>query len=152
MELEEYLASGLVKLKLEGDTKEEVLQELVELLYEERKINSKEKFYQAIQEREKEESTGLGYGVALPHGKSEAVEELAVAVGRKECGIDFDSLDSKPAKLFFMIADSAGYSREYLQIVSNLAGQLRKKDLRKDLMAADTEEEIVDILTKIAKK
>ncbi len=147
MDLGEFLDRDLVKLDLDGETKKEVLQELVDLLAADGKISSRDEFYQAILDREAEGSTGLGHGVALPHGKSEAVKELAVAIGRSPDGIDFDSLDGKPTELFFMIADSTGYSEDYLQIVSRLSSKLRKKDFRKQLMEAETETEIYDIMT-----
>jgi fructose-specific phosphotransferase system IIA component len=146
MEFADYLDVELINLSLSGTKKKEVLWELVELLAKENKIDSKDEFYQAILEREEEGSTGLGHGVALPHGKSEAVNELAVAIGISPAGIDFDSLDKKPTKLFFMIADSTGYSENYLQIVSTLSSKLRKKALRKKLMAADSRQEIIEIM------
>lgn len=148
MKISDLLDENLIELDLAGETKEEVLAEMVELMKKEGKITDKDEFYQTILEREEEGSTGLGRGVAIPHGKSEVVNELALVFGRSEKGIDFSSRDHKPVNLFFMVSDYAGHSPEYLEMVAQLTKNVRQDEYREELLNADSKEEIIEITKK----
>jgi fructose-specific phosphotransferase system IIA component len=143
MEISDLLTENLIELNLTGETKEEVLAEMVDLLKEEAKITSKSEFYQQILAREEEGTTGLGRGVAIPHGKSDVVNELALVFGRSEAGIDFDSRDGKPVHLFFMVADYEGHSPEYLELVGSITREIRKEDYRAELLNATDTGEVI---------
>ena len=145
MKISELLDENLIELNLKGEVKEEALAEMVELLKEEDKITDKDKFYQTILEREQEGTTGLGRGVAIPHGKSNVVNDLALVVGRSKEGIDFNSRDGQPVHLFFMVADYEGHSPEYLKMVAQLTRNVRQDDYREELLQADSEKEIIEI-------
>ncbi|MBM7557600.1 PTS sugar transporter subunit IIA [Halanaerobacter jeridensis] len=145
MKISELLDENLIELNLKGEVKEEVLAEMVELLKEEDKITDKDKFYQTILEREQEGTTGLGRGVAIPHGKSEVVNDLALVFGRSQAGIDFNSRDGQPVHLFFMVADYEGHSPEYLEMVAQLTKNVRQDDYREELLTAESEEEIIAV-------
>ena len=145
MKISELLDENLIELNLKGEVKEEALAEMVELLKEEDKITDKDKFYQTILEREQEGTTGLGRGVAIPHGKSDVVNDLALVVGRSKEGIDFNSRDGQPVHLFFMVADYEGHSPEYLKMVAQLTRNVRQDDYREELLQADSEKEIIEI-------
>ena len=145
MKISELLDENLIELNLKGEVKEEALAEMVELLKEEDKITDKDKFYQTILEREQEGTTGLGRGVAIPHGKSNVVNYLALVVGRSKEGIDFNSRDGQPVHLFFMVADYEGHSPEYLKMVAQLTRNVRQDDYREELLQADSEKEIIEI-------
>ena len=148
MKITEFTSCKQIKLELDGNTKNEVLKELVSLLENNNKINSYDKFYQAVISRESESSTGLGREIAIPHGKSETVNELSFAVGISKTGVDFDSLDGKAVKLFFMIADLPGPSQDYLKLLSKLSYGLRKDELRNGLLNASDKDQVLKILSK----
>jgi len=98
-----------------------------------------------IVEREREGSTGFGRSIAVPHGKSETVNELALAIGRSKKGIEYHSLDGKKVKLIFMVADYPDYSPDYLRLVSTLVSLLRDDSFRKSLLNADCKSEFIQL-------
>ncbi len=149
MDINKLTNENLVKLNLEADTKNEVLREMINLFEKENKIESVDEFYQTLLAREEEGTTGLGRGIAIPHGKSEVVKELTLAVGRSKEGIDYDSLDGKPVHLFFMVADYKGYSPGYLKMVSKLVSKLRIDEYRESLMNAENTEEVIEIMQEL---
>ncbi|MGM0502717.1 MAG: PTS sugar transporter subunit IIA [Bacillota bacterium] len=146
MKISSALTKELIELDLKGENREEVLKEMVELMKEEDRITSKSEFYQTLLEREQEGTTGLGRGVAIPHGKSEVVNELALVFGRSEQGIEFNSRDGKPVHLFFMVADYKGHSPEYLKLVSQLTKNVRQDEFRESLLEAETKEEVIETI------
>ena len=146
MKATELLTPDLIKLELVANSKEEALNELVDVLAEADKLNSRDQFYQTILDREESSSTGVGHGVAIPHGKSEAVKEPALVFGKSDTGIDFDSRDGEPAKIFFMIAVPEKSSQEHLKILSGLSRKLMHDDFRQALLGADKAEQVLEVL------
>jgi fructose-specific phosphotransferase system IIA component len=149
MDINKLTNKNLVNLNLKGNTKKEVLKEMIKLFEKENRITSAEEFYQTILAREEEGTTGLGRGIAIPHGKSEAVKELTLAVGRTNQGIDYNSLDAKPVYLIFMVADYKGYSPGYLKMVSKLVSKLRVDEYRESLMNAESKAEVIEIIQQL---
>lgn len=139
------LEKKYIKLKLTGKTKDEILAELVEVLNEGGALENKEEFLRVVKEREATSSTGLEEGIAIPHGKTRAVKKPAVAFGRSE-GVDFDSLDGEPSKLFFMIAAPENATDSHIETLSKLTNKLLDDELRKRLEVAKTEDEVLAIL------
>ncbi len=139
------LEKKYIKLKLTGKTKDEILAELVEVLNEGGALENKEEFLRVVKEREATSSTGLEEGIAIPHGKTRAVKKPAVAFGRSE-GVDFDSLDGEPSKLFFMIAAPENAADSHIETLSKLTNKLLDDELRKRLEVAKTEDEVLAIL------
>lgn len=135
-----------IKLELEGTTKQEVIKELISLIDKSGNLTSKEEFYKDILAREKKGSTGMGKRIAIPHVRSHAVEKTTVAFARSKEGVDFNSLDDKAAKLFFMLAVPKQGSQEYLDLLTHLSQQLRYADFRNKLLEAESKEKIRDIL------
>ncbi len=149
MDINKLTNENLVNLNLKGNTKKEVLKEMIKLFEKENRIISAEEFYQTILAREEEGTTGLGRGIAIPHGKSETVKELTLAVGRTNQGIDYNSLDAKPVHLIFMVADYQGYSPGYLKMVSKLVSKLRIDEYRESLMNAESGTEVIEIIQQL---
>lgn len=139
------LEKKYIKLKLTGKTKDEILAELVEVLNEGGALENKEEFLRVVKEREATSSTGLEEGIAIPHGKTKAVKKPAVAFGRSE-GVEFDSLDGEPSRLFFMIAAPENATDSHIETLSKLTNKLLDDELRKRLEAAKTEDEVLAIL------
>lgn len=145
MKISKLLEKNLINLDLNTSNKEETLKEMVNLLKIEGKIQAEDKFLAKIIEREREGSTGFGRRIAVPHGKSETVNELSLAIGRSKEGIEYHSLDGKKVNLIFMVADYPDYSPEYLKLVSTLVSWLREDDFRKDLLKAKEKTEFIEL-------
>lgn len=131
---------------LPADTKEAALRALVELLATSPAIADKDELREAVFEREKLMSTGIGLGLAVPHVRLGSVTELVMAVGISERGIaDYESLDDRPVRLVFLIAAPAGQHAAYLRLLSAISS--RAKTLNGRLLACRVAHEFYDTLT-----
>jgi mannitol/fructose-specific phosphotransferase system IIA component (Ntr-type) len=93
-------------------------------------------------------STGMKYGIALPHGKTEGIEDTAVAVGIKKAGINFDSMDGEPSRLFVLIVSPKKTTSPHVQFLAAIGSVLGDKDLREAVINAASIDEAVDLLRK----
>lgn len=146
MNITDLLKKDTMILELDSNSKPEIIEELVSKLDEAGRLNDKEEFKQAIQAREDQSTTGIGEGVAIPHAKSAAVKEPAIAFARSQNGADYESLDGQPTHLFFMIAASEGANQEHLETLSSLSSLLMDSSFREKLLAAESEDEIVELI------
>ncbi|TDX45303.1 PTS sugar transporter subunit IIA [Orenia marismortui] len=146
MKISNLMSKDLIKLKLDSNTKNEVLSEMVDLLDQAERITSKEDFYQTILEREEKSTTGVGNGVAIPHGKSSVVKEPTLVFAKSEEGVEFGSFDDKPAKIFFMIAVPEGKNDDHLKVLAKLSRKLMHADFREALLSVDTKEELLKVI------
>ena len=146
MNLTELLTVKQIKLELTSKTKEDVIIEMVKILDENNRLIDKDKYLKAVIDREKEFSTGIGMGIAIPHGKSSGVKEPALVFGRSIQGIDYESMDDEPAHLFFLIAVPEESSNEHLKILSQISRKLMHKELREKLMKTSRAEEVITLL------
>ena len=135
-----------VALELKGNTKEEVLNEMTDLLYKDGILTNKEEFLAEIKKREEIGSTGFGNGVAIPHAKTKSVVKPRVAVGISKKGFEFDSLDGKPVHLIFMIAAGEGDNDLHLRTLSSLAQNLMEKEYVDQILGSKDAKEIVSLL------
>lgn len=148
MKIMEFLDERAVQCGLKGGTKEHVIRELVGLLVRANAVKDKDvpKLIQILLEREALGSTGIGQGVAIPHGKSDCVNQLVGAVGISSGGIDFDSLDGEPVHIFFLLVapqDSAG---PHLKALARISRLLKEKHFRESLRHAKDEKALVKSL------
>ncbi|MGA8941678.1 MAG: fructose-specific PTS transporter subunit EIIC [Thermoactinomyces sp.] len=143
MKITDLLRKETLILELEAQTKAEAIDELAEKLDKSGCLQDLEMFRQAIRAREAQGSTGIGDGIAIPHAKTEAVKEPAICFGRSTSGIAYDSLDGRPAHLFFMIAAPDGAEESHLETLSRLSVLLMNQDFRNKLLQATSEEEIL---------
>ncbi|TYR81356.1 PTS mannose transporter subunit IIABC [Priestia megaterium] len=137
----------LIEIHLNGTTRDDVIDEMIQKLNDADVLTSKEEFRQAIMNREKESTTGIGMNIAIPHGKSSAVKKPAVVFGIKRDGVDWASLDGTDAKLIFMIAvpkESEG--NEHLKILQMLSRKLMDDQYREQLLAVRTKQEALQLL------
>lgn len=144
----DYLNEKLITF-LEATSREEALKELVTLFDQNKKLSSKEEFYQAILHREKIVSTGIGMGVAIPHAKLRSFEDFHIAIGIvKGKGLDWDSIDKTPVNIIFMIAGPDNQQTEYLQVLSLLTMIIKNEKTRKQIILAPTPQDVIKILSK----
>lgn len=144
--LKDMLSKELIKLNLEASTKEEVIDELINLLFTNKKINDITEFKKAILLRESQSSTGLEEGIAIPHAKSNSVLSPCIVFGRVKSGINFDALDGNPSTLFFMIACPSQMNTLHIDTLSKLSALLIKDSIRAEILRSTSEEEILAIL------
>lgn len=121
--------------------------QMVELLAKSGSLEDKKKFKQAILERERLSTTGIGEGIAIPHGKSSAVKRAALAAMVVPQGVDFASADGAPVHLLFMIAVPEEGAELHLEVLERLAAMLMDEDFRKRLTAAKDAAEFLHILS-----
>ncbi|AGT32162.1 PTS fructose transporter subunit IIC [Geobacillus genomosp. 3] len=143
MNITDLLTKETIILQLQAKTKSEVIGELASKLAEAGAVSDVEAFKRAIWAREQQSTTGVGDGIAIPHAKTAAVKRPAVAFGRSAVGIDYESLDGKPSRLFFMIAAPEGGEQTHLQALARLSSLLMDESFRTQLETASSEEEIV---------
>ncbi|MFV2050058.1 PTS sugar transporter subunit IIA, partial [Metabacillus sp. YM-086] len=121
MRITEVLTKRTIKLEIQSTSKGDVVKELVDVLDRAGKLSNKESYEQAVLNREKQSTTGIGDGIAIPHAKTNAVKEPAIVFGRSTNGVDYESLDGQPSYLFFMIAAPEGANNTHLEALSKLS-------------------------------
>ncbi|MFB4475538.1 fructose-specific PTS transporter subunit EIIC, partial [Oceanobacillus caeni] len=148
--LTDITSVDLIKTDLTGNTRDDVIDELIAKFNANGVLSSQEDFKQAILNREAQSTTGLGMNIAIPHGKSDTVKRPAVAFGIKRDGVDWKSLDGTDAKLIFMIAvpeQAAGDA--HLKILQMLSRKLMDEDFREQLLKVTSEEQAYELLKEV---
>ncbi|PEQ93106.1 PTS fructose transporter subunit IIA [Bacillus sp. AFS006103] len=152
MKITELLTINTILLNIEGNQKEDTIDQLVEVLFKAGKISDRSEFKASILKREEQSTTGIGDGIAIPHAKTKVVNEAAIVFGKSAAGVNYESLDGKPAHLFFMIAAPEGANNTHLEALARLSGLLMKAEVRYELLKATTPEEIIDTINRYDKE
>lgn len=133
-----------MSMDLQASTKWGAIHELAVLLEAAGRLNSVDAFEQAVRQREDEVSTGVGFGIGIPHGRSSAVRKSSIAFGRSRAGIPFDAIDGEPVHLVFLLAiPETMDDREYLGALSRLARWIVHEEFRNGLMSAESIEDVM---------
>lgn len=141
---------NLIALNMEAKDKDEVLRELIALVKKEGKITSEEQFLECVLHREEEFSTGVGNGIAIPHGRSETVSGALIAFAKLNNRIDWNSMDSELVDLIFLLGvPDKNTENLHLKILAQLSRKLMDEDFVKALRDASTEQEVFDALSDI---
>ena len=146
MKFSELINKNYIIPEFKGSTKKQVLEELVEALASNNVEIDKVVLLNALLEREKLGSTGIGDGVAIPHGKLNGLDNIILLFGKSGQGVDFDAIDRKPVCLVFLLvapADSAGL---HLKALARLSRMLREKDFKNSLLMASDAETLLKII------
>ena len=146
MKISELLTQGLIKVDLESFEKEEVFEELIDLLVRENRITDRDAARRAIIERENKQSTGIGRGVAIPHGKSPTIRELTGALGISRDGLEYDSLDGEPVHLVFLLLAEDDNPGPHVEALAQVSSLFRIPGFIERLVAAETARELRDIV------
>jgi len=145
MELREFFSEDVVKLNLEGTSKDEVLKELIALLGLDEK--SEGILYKMLKRRENLGSTGIGKGIAIPHCRSLVVNRLRVAFGRKPEGLDFRAIDEQPVyNIFLIVAPPLEVSNQYLPVLGKIAQFSKEADVTARLQQLENPREFLQLL------
>ena len=139
--------NGCFSLDLKSNTKEGIIEELIDMMVSSGQIKDRQAALEAVLEREKKMSTGMQQGVAVPHGKTGTVDDLFVAFGLKKEGVNFESIDGELSKIFVMTISSTNRTGPHIQYLSEISKKLNIASVRERLLNAVTADEIVNILT-----
>ena len=140
MQLTDLLTIDRIRIPLQAHTKDDVLRELASVITSS-VVNAPEEILRAVREREAVLSTGIGNGVAIPHGKSSMVPELVMAAGRTAAPLEFDALDGQPVQLLFMLVGPETAAGPHIKALSRISRLIRKDSVRERLIQAKTAEE-----------
>lgn len=146
MRIRDLLSEASVSLSSSVDTKEETIDKLIKLMEKNENIDDVDEYRRVVLAREEEGSTGIGEGIAIPHGKSSAVSKPGLAAMVVKSGVDFDSLDGEVAKLFFLIAAPDTKDNVHLDVLSRLSTMLMDSDFKNSLINAKNKEEFLNLI------
>ncbi len=136
MLLTDLITPERIGIPLAASDKDELLRELVDLVTRHDRVDDPVDVLRAVREREAVLSTGIGHGVAIPHGKSPAMPELRMAAGRTARPVDFDALDGQPVQLFFLLVGPESAAGPHIKALSRISRLVRREDIRGKLLAA----------------
>jgi len=143
MLLSELLAPEAVKPRLKADNKRDAVAELVELLEEAHRLDTRGEILDRVLRREAMMSTGIGNGVAIPHGKARAVDRMMAACAVSPEGVEFEAVDGEPAHLFILLVSPENVGTPHVKVLANISRLLKEESVRKSLREARTAGEFV---------
>jgi fructose-specific phosphotransferase system IIA component len=146
------ISEKTIKIDLKGETKEEILNEMVSLLANSGFVQDWELVLDDVKNRERVMTTGMERGIALPHAKSDGVTSMCVAIGVKKSGVNYGSFDGQPSKLFIMVVSPKKASGPHLQVLSAIGGLLHEQETVNKLLDAQSSSDIMKILRELSKK
>ena len=147
MAISDYLNPKLITF-LEAESRNDAVKALVEQVAKESEhIEDSDKFYQAIIDREKVVSTGVGMGVAIPHAKLSSCHNFFVAIGILKKGVNWDAIDAAPVRLIFMIGGPDDKPTEYLQILSTLTMAMKDEERRKKMLQSKDAATVMELFS-----
>ncbi len=145
MNITEVIKLSRINVSLKGNTKKEILNEMIDNLKNEDEVKNLEAVRKAVLDREEIMSTGVGEGFAIPHGKTNGVDGIVAAFGRTEQPIDFDSLDNKPVRLIFLLVGRENLVGPHIKLLSRISRMMNKEEFRSRLLTAKDNDEIFNI-------
>ena len=148
MDLMHVLTEENIVMQLKGVKKDEVLRELIRKLYDNGSITDEELFLKDVYEREKLGITGIGSGIAIPHGKSDAVKQTVIAIGKSKENLEWESLDDSPVNIVILFAVRDD-DREtvHIKLLSKVASVLGDDEACLRIMEAKTKEELINVFS-----
>jgi mannitol/fructose-specific phosphotransferase system IIA component (Ntr-type) len=145
MKLSEIIHPECVKIPLAASTKEAVLRELVALLPSSADEDIRDDLLAAVLERENRMSTGIGQGIAIPHGKSERVSAMEIVFGISARPIDFEALDGDPVDVFFLLVSPPDMTGPHIKALAQISRMLSSDNIREELSGATAAEQVLDL-------
>jgi fructose-specific phosphotransferase system IIA component len=144
MNLLSVLDERTIVLDLKGQTKTDIIDELLDVLMVTGKVNDRTVARQAIMDREQSLSTGMKNGIALPHGKTEAVGEMIACIGLSRTGVPFESMDGEPSNLFIMTLSPKNKTGPHLQFLAEVSRLFKSEEKREHLAKATSAAEVLE--------
>jgi len=147
MKIRDYLNEEWVISDLKGTDKPSILKELSNVLVKPCQVTSVEELLQVLLDREKLGSTGIGEGIAIPHGRLKKLKKFFVSFGRSLKGVDFDSIDQKPSQLFFLVMAPENSAVDNLKLLGRIVTLLKEPSFKKRLMEAPSQKELFQVIS-----
>jgi len=145
------ISENCICMNLKGRDKNSILHELVGLIEQDGKLFDYADCMQAVLDREASMSTGMQKGIAIPHGKSEGVKELVVAIGIKREGVDFQSLDGEPSKIFIITLSPKNNTGPHIQFLSSVSAILNKPNIVEEILACPDPASLKELMIREAR-
>jgi len=145
MRISDILTEGLIVTGLEGDSKDDIIEKMVELVGTSPKVLDIDKVRKAIFERERIMSTGVGNGFAIPHGKTDAVSDIVAGFAVTERPIDYESLDEKPVRLVFLLVGKDNLVGPHIKLLSRISRLMNKEEFRRKLLEQPSPADILEL-------
>jgi PTS system fructose-specific IIC component len=152
VKIQDLLQKSSILIDINVTNKTEALSQMAILMTSLYSLPNSEQIKQKILEREADMSTGIGYGIAIPHARISGIDRLYMVAGRSMAGIEFDAIDEQPVHLIFMMISPTNTSTEHTQILSSLSRIMSYEDVRSKLLASETPEQFLDIIIKSENK
>lgn len=152
MKITDLLKKSSISINPKVNSKEEAINVLVKLMSDSGKLKDKNEYRKAVLERESLSTTGIGDGIAIPHAKSSAVKDAGLSAMVVTEGVDYDSLDGEPAKIFFMIAAPEGENNLHLDVLARLSTMLIDTNFQNALLNAKSPEEFLGLIDEYENK
>ncbi|MDD4051407.1 MAG: PTS sugar transporter subunit IIA [candidate division Zixibacteria bacterium] len=149
MKLSKFCDENLITFDLKSTTKDQVIEELVNLAAKSPLVKDRDELLRDIVHRENMVTTGIGYGVAFPHAKTKATKGIVIAFGRNEKGIDFEAMDKKPVYVFFLIAAPEDAIGAHLNVMARLSYIMKSPENRQHLLTVSSPGELLSILDSV---
>ncbi|MGA7875365.1 MAG: PTS sugar transporter subunit IIA [Desulfoferrobacter sp.] len=146
MKILDILAKESIIPELKGRTKKQVLEELIDALLQHKPHLDRDRLMAVLLERERLGSTGIGDGIAIPHGKMRDLDQLVLSFGRSSQGVDFESMDGKPVHLFFLLVAPENCAGIHLRALAKIARLLKNGTVRKKLGNVQGREEVYSVI------
>ncbi len=143
--IHKMLNEDLIDAEIKSVNKNDVLNEMADILVKNNFIKDRSQLISKLIERESIETTGIGHSVAIPHARTESVDGLAMAFGLSKSGIDFKSLDDQPVNIIFLIASNEENKNNYIKLLARISRICRKDSFRNKIINASNAKEIIQI-------
>jgi len=147
MVLTQIMQPGCVKVPLQGKDKESAITELVDLLSEKGLLKDREVVLEAVLARERTRSTGIGCGVAIPHGKCDGVNELVMALGLTSEPIDFESVDGNPVEIIVLLVSPADRTGPHIQALARISRLMLDTEFKQKLQECESGEQLYELIS-----
>lgn len=142
-----FINAQSITLQLNSVLKNDIIKELLQIAVKNGKVHNEQAAFDALLEREESMTTGIGGGLAIPHAKCDHVDKITLVIGLKKEGVDFDSIDKKPVKLFFLILSPKQEVGPHMQLLAALSRQVSTPGIMDKIVASTTKEEVIKLLT-----
>ncbi|MEL7471957.1 MAG: PTS sugar transporter subunit IIA [Planctomycetota bacterium] len=146
MKLLDILTPECVRAPLEADNKESAIHELVDVLSQAGKVDNAASLKDAVWTREQTRTTGIGHGLAIPHGKCPGMNDLAMAIGKPAKPMDFEAIDGQPVELVVLLASPPDRTSDHIQALARVSRLMTLEDFRTKIYAADSSDTIFELL------
>jgi PTS system nitrogen regulatory IIA component len=146
MNLPKAIPKEAIAISLQGRSKAAIIEELVDLAMRSGRLHDRKAAIKAVMEREKKLSTGMHHGLAIPHGKTDTVDGLVASMGLIPEGVDFQSMDGDPSRIFILTVSPANRPGPHIQFLAEVSRLMNRAEIRESLLQAESAEAIHQIL------